>query len=33
MTAAIDYGLPPVPPFSETDAAWADVLLREKGLR
>jgi hypothetical protein len=33
MTAAIDYGLSPVPPVSEADAAWVDVLLREKGLR
>ncbi|WP_231636734.1 MULTISPECIES: DUF4058 family protein [Planktothricoides] len=33
MTAAIDYGLSPVPPLSEADAAWADGLLREKGLR
>ncbi len=31
MTAAIDYGLSPVPPRSEADAAWADGLLREQG--
>lgn len=29
----IDYSSEPVPPFSESDAAWADALLREKGLR
>ncbi len=29
----IDYSRKPVPPLSETDAAWADALLREKGLR
>jgi hypothetical protein len=32
MTAAMDYGLPPVPPFSEADAVWVEILLREKGL-
>jgi hypothetical protein len=26
----IDYTAAPVPPLSETDAAWADVLLRER---
>lgn len=29
----IDYSREPVPVLSETDAAWADKLLREKGLR
>ena len=29
----IDYSKEPVPPLSEADAAWADALLREKGLR
>ncbi|MGK7877601.1 MAG: DUF4058 family protein [Xenococcaceae cyanobacterium] len=29
----LDYTLEPVPPLSETDAAWADALLKEKGLR
>ncbi|MCL1473409.1 DUF4058 family protein [Argonema antarcticum] len=29
----IDYSGEPVPPLSETDAAWTDGLLREKGLR
>ncbi|MBD1808981.1 DUF4058 family protein [Microcoleus sp. FACHB-SPT15] len=29
----IDYSHEPVPPLKESDAAWADVLLREKGLR
>ena len=29
----IDYSRFPVPPLSEADAAWADALLREKGLR
>jgi hypothetical protein len=29
----LDYTVDPVPPFSEDDAAWADQLLREKGLR
>lgn len=29
----IDYSREPVPPLSEADAAWADALLREKGLR
>ncbi|MEG3877858.1 DUF4058 family protein [Microcoleus sp. herbarium7] len=29
----IDYTAPPVPALSETDAAWADSLLRETGLR
>ncbi len=29
----IDYSRKPVPPLSEADAAWADALLREKGLR
>jgi hypothetical protein len=26
----IDYTAAPVPPLSETDAAWADVFLRER---
>jgi len=30
---AIDYRSDPVPPLSEADAAWADALLRAKGLR
>jgi len=30
---AIDYSRLPVPPLSDEDAAWADALLREKGLR
>lgn len=29
----IDYTRPPDPPLSEEDAAWADALLREAGLR
>lgn len=29
----IDYGSEPVPPLSEADTAWMDVLLHEKGLR
>ncbi len=29
----IDYSLPPVPPLAADDAAWADRLLKEKGLR
>lgn len=29
----IDYSSEPVPPLSEADAAWADALLREQGLR
>lgn len=29
----IDYSREPVPALSEEDAAWADALLREKGLR
>ncbi|MEG4348215.1 DUF4058 family protein [Microcoleus sp. LAD1_D3] len=29
----IDYTAAPVPPLSEADAAWADSLLRERGLR
>lgn len=29
----IDYNREPVPPLSADDAAWADALLREKGLR
>ena len=29
----IDYTREPVPPLAEPDAAWADVLLQEKGLR
>ena len=30
---AIDYGRSSVPSLSKADAAWADVLLREQGLR
>lgn len=30
---AVDYSLEPVPPLNEEDRAWADALLREKGLR
>jgi hypothetical protein len=30
---SIDYSREPEPPFSASDAAWADALLREKGLR
>jgi len=30
---AIDYRSDPMPPLSEADAAWADALLRAKGLR
>ena len=29
----IDYTREPVPPLAEPDAAWADALLREQGLR
>ncbi|MEG5015816.1 MULTISPECIES: DUF4058 family protein [unclassified Microcoleus] len=29
----IDYNRQSVPPLSETDAAWADALLRDRGLR
>lgn len=29
----IDYSKEPVPPLSEANAAWADALLQEKGLR
>jgi hypothetical protein len=29
----LDYGHEPVPPLSTEDAAWADQLLRDKGLR
>ena len=29
----IDYRQPPEPPLSPPDAAWADTLLRSKGLR
>jgi len=29
----MDYARPPDPPLSEEDAAWADALLREAGLR
>ncbi|MEK0195783.1 DUF4058 family protein, partial [Microcoleus anatoxicus] len=29
----IDYTASAVPPLSEADAAWADSLLRDKGLR
>ncbi len=29
----IDYSREPVPPLSEAEAAWADALLRERGLR
>ncbi len=30
---SIDYAKPPDPPLDDEDAAWADQLLREKGLR
>ncbi len=30
---AVDYSLEAVPPLKEEDAAWADGLLREQGLR
>jgi hypothetical protein len=30
---AIDYSQQPVPPLSEMDAAWADTLLQDQGLR
>ena len=30
---AIDYSQEPVPPLKAEDAVWADILLREKGLR
>jgi hypothetical protein len=29
----IDYSREPIPPLSETDAAWADAWLRDRGLR
>jgi hypothetical protein len=29
----LDYRLQPIPPLSSDDAAWADALLRSKGLR
>ena len=29
----IDYRQEPVPPLAPDDAAWADALLREKGVR
>jgi hypothetical protein len=29
----VDYGVDPVPPLAPEDAAWADALLRGKGLR
>jgi hypothetical protein len=29
----IDYTQEPVPPLTGEDAAWADALLRERGLR
>lgn len=29
----VDYGKPPVPPLQPEDAAWADALLQERGLR
>ena len=29
----IDYNREPVPPISEADTVWADVLLRQQGLR
>lgn len=32
-TRRVDYGREPEPPLSAEDAAWADTLLREKGLR
>jgi Protein of unknown function (DUF4058) len=30
---AIDYRQEPLPPLSDPDAAWADTLLREQGIR
>lgn len=30
---AVDYTSEPIPPLTEEDAAWADRLLRQKGLR
>ncbi len=33
FTEVVDYMLPPVPPLAADDAAWADQLLKEKGLR
>jgi hypothetical protein len=30
---SIDYRQPPDPPLAGDDAAWADALLREQGLR
>ena len=29
----LDYSIDPVPPLSETDAAWSNALLQEQGLR
>lgn len=29
----VDYRVEPMPPFTESDAAWADALLRAKGIR
>jgi len=29
----VDYSRPPVPPLSDEDAAWAEALLRQAGLR
>jgi hypothetical protein len=29
----VNYGIEPVPPLDPEDAAWADALLRDKGLR
>ncbi len=29
----LDYSTEPVPSLLETDAVWADALLKEKGLR
>jgi hypothetical protein len=30
---SVDYRREPVPPLDAADAAWADQLLRERGLR
>jgi hypothetical protein len=30
---AVDYTQPAIPPLSKENSAWADVLLRQKGLR
>ena len=33
LEMAIDYNREPVPPLSEADAAWANELLQQQGLR